>query len=368
MSISRYFKTITTFAAIFFKRFFKDKTALFFTLAFPLIFLLVFGSIFSNQDQISFSVGLIDNSNTEFATEFVAQSEESEIFEIERFDDFELAETDLGRGELDVILVLPEDFGELKDNIPSGALTTYFDQADSQTAQAFSGAMQGILDAINQEFLMSDPPLTQDIQTIQTANLSSFDYLFAGMLGFAIMSLGIFGMANDFPANKKVGRLRRFEATPLRTSQLILGTMLYYLVLAVMSLGLMYIAGLIVFDFQMRGDFFNLFVFAIISTVSMFGFGLAIGGWAKNENQAAPISNLVAFPLMFLSGVFFPRFLMPEWLQSVSDYVPLTPIVDGTRLIITEGATILQLGEQLIVIGVWTIVIYTLAIKIFRWE
>jgi ABC-2 type transport system permease protein len=80
-----------------------------------------------------------------------------------------------------------------------------------------------------------------------------------------------------------------------------------------LSIAAMYVVALVVFDFNMRGNYFDFIVFALAGLISLFGFGLAIGGWAKNENQSAPLSNLVAFPMMFLSGVFFPRFLMPDW-------------------------------------------------------
>jgi len=117
-----------------------------------------------------------------------------------------------------------------------------------------------------------------------------------------------------------------------------------------------------------RGDYLSFVLIMIIGTLSMFGFGLAVSGWAKNENQAAPLANLVAFPMMFLSGVFFPRFVMPEWLQGITTYVPLTPVIDGTRQIITEGRTILEIGPELAIIGAWTVIVYTIAAKTFRWE
>jgi ABC-2 type transport system permease protein len=112
----------------------------------------------------------------------------------------------------------------------------------------------------------------------------------------------------------------------------------------------------------------SLALFASFATIMMLGFGLLIGGWARNESQAAPLSNLIAFPMMFLSGIFFPRFLFPEWLQGVTSYIPLSPVIDGFRLIMTENANLFELGSHLLVIAIWTIAIYILAIKLFRWE
>jgi ABC-2 type transport system permease protein len=102
--------------------------------------------------------------------------------------------------------------------------------------------------------------------------------------------------------------------------------------------------------------------------LTLFGIGLAIGGWAKNENQAAPLANIVTFPLMFLSGTFFPRFLMPEWLQQASALLPLTPVIDAIRMIITENKHLIDLGPQLGLIALWTVIIYAIAFRTFHWE
>jgi len=72
--------------------------------------------------------------------------------------------------------------------------------------------------------------------------------------------------------------------------------------------------------------------------------------------------------MMFLSGTFFPRFLMPQWLQSFTAYFPLTPVIDGARLIATEGKGLLQLGPQLGIMAVWMVVVYFVAFRVFRWN
>jgi ABC-2 type transport system permease protein len=190
----------------------------------------------------------------------------------------------------------------------------------------------------------------------------------AGIVGFSIMSLAIFGMANGFPADKKSGSLRRMRATPLRASQLILATALEYLLIGFLTVVVMFVVATLLFHFNMRGNYLNLVVYSLIGTFCMFGFGMAIGGWAKNENQSAPLANLVAFPMMFLTGVFFPTYLMPEWLQSISKFLPLTPVIEGIRRITTENAGLFSLGPELAIIGGWIIIIYSIAFRVFRWE
>ncbi len=135
-----------------------------------------------------------------------------------------------------------------------------------------------------------------------------------------------------------------------------------------LAASLMFVAAQLFFDLNMRGNYLNMLVIVILGVVMLFGIGLAIGGWAKNENQAAPLAQLATLPMMFLSGVFFPTFLMPEFLQNITQFIPLTPVIDSIRLILTENASLLDLGPQLAVIGGWMVAIYLVAFKVFSWE
>jgi ABC-2 type transport system permease protein len=130
----------------------------------------------------------------------------------------------------------------------------------------------------------------------------------------------------------------------------------------------MYVVALQLFDLHIAGNIFELTFFLVFSLLLILGIGLAIGGWAKNERQAAPLANIIVFPMMFLSGTFFPRYGLPVWLQHVTDYFPLTPVIDGARLITTEGLHLAQIGSQLAIMGVWLVVVYAIAFRVFRWE
>lgn len=134
------------------------------------------------------------------------------------------------------------------------------------------------------------------------------------------------------------------------------------------SLAIMFIVAVLVFNLEIVGNYLELTAFLILGIVTILGIGLALGGWAKNERQVAPLANIIVFPMMFLSGTFFPRFLMPEWLQNVSAFLPLTPIIDGIRLIATEGKHFVDILPQLGLTGLWLIVIYVIAFRVFRWE
>jgi ABC-2 type transport system permease protein len=362
---------VLTFARIDIKRLFRDKVGIFFVFVFPLIFLLVFGGLFGQDRDISFNIALINESSTEFATDFEERLRDNEIFavddEVAGLDD---AQEQMNRGSIDAVITLPDGFGEVNPGVgyPTGTAEVLYDRGNEQAGVTLGSIMESIFADINAELVPVETPFEVAVEATEIEGLTTLDYIFSGLLGFTILSLGVFGPTTVFPRMKEKGILRRYNTTPIKVWQYFAGNVLSNAFVGLLAVAVMFIAALLLFNISMRGDYFSLAVITILGTIVLFGVGLAAGGWAKNEMQAAPLANLVAFPMMFLSGVFFPRFLMPDWLQTASDFLPLTPLIDGLRLIITEGRTLLELGPELAMLGGWLVVIYAIAFKVFRWE
>lgn len=364
--------TVWVFFIISLRRVFRDRLALFFTFLFPLIFLFVFGSLNSGSSGVSFNVAVINNSHTQFSKDFVNQIESNsqKTLKVDKtITSFASANEKMGRGELDATIELPPGFGsETKNQYPSGQAIVHYTQNNQQAAQALVSILQAQFQGINSKLVKTETPFTVTSKQNNERSLSSFDYTFTGLLGFAILGSGIFGPMNVFPELKKMGILRRLHTTPLRVWQYFLSTMLGYATTGLMSIAVMFIVAISVFNLKVVGNYFELALFLAFGIIMILGIGLALGGWARNERQAAPLGNIIVFPMMFLTGVFFPRFLMPHWLQGITTYMPLTPVIDGARLIATEGKSLLDLGPQLAVMGVWLVIIYIIAFRVFRWE
>lgn len=367
--LKKEFLPVITFARIDVKRLFRDKVAIFFVFVFPLIFLLIFGSVFSGDNGVSFRIALINESNSEFSNNFSKQVKSNEIFDVdEELNSLDKAKEKMGRGQIDATIILPSDFGNVANNMPNGQAKVLYDQSNQQAGATLSSIMEGIFKEINQGLVDTETPFTVISESTATKGLTAFDYTFSGILGFTLLSLGIFGPTTVFPRLKQKGVLRRYSTTTLKVWQYFVGNVISNAVIGLLAVGLMLAAAFTVFDLNMRGDFLNLGIVVVLGTVLLFGIGLAIGGWAKNENQAAPISQLVVLPMMFLSGVFFPTYIMPELLQNITKFIPLTAIVDASRYVITEGKTIFEIGPQILVMMVWLVVIYIIAFRVFRWE
>ncbi len=370
-SLRKSWFTVLTLVRINTKRFMRDRLAIFFTVFFPVALLIVFGFIYGNNNKVSFNVAVINQSTSQFATKFLQQSKDSGVLKVDStVTTLDAAKEKMTRNTLDATIILPKDFGVIKngEQYPSGQAQVVYTENNMQSATTLISILNAQFKAINDTLVPSVTPFTVTGQALTQKSLSSFDYAFAGILGFALIGMGIFGPINVFPELKKMGILRRLSTTPLKVWQYFVATVIGQAVIGLSAFAVMFAIAILFFHLDIAGNWLELGIFLVLGIVTMLGIGLALGGWAKNERQAAPLSNIIVFPMMFLSGTFFPRYLMPDWLQTVSGFLPLTPIIDGIRLIATEGKHFIDILPQLGLIGAWIIIIYFIAFRVFRWE
>lgn len=364
-------RTVVIFTKLSTKRFFRDRLAQFFAVLFPLIFLFVFGSLTKGNGNVSFNVAIINQSQTSLSRAFVNGISAAGIFKVDKsLTTITAAENKMNQNQLDGVIVLPKDFGIVTPGqpYPSGQAEVIYDESTSDTGQTLTTVLQSAIKALNAQFVKAQQPFTVASQQLNQKRLTSFDYTFSGLLGFSIIGIGIFGPVNVFPELKKQGILRRLHTTPLHVWQYFLATMFSQAITGIISIAIQFAVAISVFHLKVDGNYLEIAIFTVLGIFMILGLGLAIGGWAKNERQAAPLSNIVVFPMLFLSGTFFPRYLMPDWLQTVTTYLPLTPVIDGLRLLTTEGKSLLQVGPQLGLIAIWFVIIYAIAFRVFKWE
>src|SRR5882724_6730901 len=207
----RPFYTVFTFAKLNTRRYFRDKTAMFFTVLFPLIFLFVFGGIFGNSGGVSFKIALINQSQTTISTQFVdGLKSQTKVFKIDdQATTIDAAKEKMNRGELDATIVLPSDFGAVPEGktVPAGTVQILYTQNNAQAGSTLSSVLQAALKPLNGQFVQISFPFNTTATQTNDKSLTTFDYTFAGLLGFNLLGLGIFGPINAFPELKKQGIL-----------------------------------------------------------------------------------------------------------------------------------------------------------------
>lgn len=347
----------------------RDPITLVVLFAIPVLLMVLFGTFTKGTSDISLKVAVINNSNEQFAKDFERKLHEVKTFEIsDKTPSLDEAKKQMRGDELDGIVELPAGFGAATNGLPTGKAKVYFDQSDVTTSDIVNNVMNAVVSQANQKLTGASLPLSVERTSISGNNTRIFDGLFAVFAAIAVMIVGIFGVTTTIASDKKTGILRRLHVTPLRSSQLVMGTMLAFAGIGVLAVILMTLLALTAFGLQMKGDWPTFGGFSLLAIVLMLGFGLAVGGWAKNATQADIYGQVVFMISLAFSGLWFPRALMPDWLQGITTFLPLTPVIEGFKQIVTEAATFATLGFELTIIVVWLLIVFTIGIKTFRWE
>jgi len=126
--------------------------------------------------------------------------------------------------------------------------------------------------------------------------------------------------------------------------------------------------GVLFFDLHFLGNFLELFLVGLMGGVVFLSIGFALAGISKSEDQVAPLANVISLPMMLLSGIFFSRNNLPGVIHTITDFFPLTYLADAMRSIAIDGASLSQVGPQLLGLGIWSVISCTIAVKMFRWE
>ena len=206
---------------------------------------------------------------------------------------------------------------------------------------------------------------------VETRNFASIDFILPGMLGFSLLSAGVFGTAFVFFNLRNPLVLKRFFATPIRRPYIVLGEGLSRVVFSTLTSSFIIVVGHFVFGFTLVNGLTTFLLMLLLAFLGLFvfmGFGFIVSSVAPNESTIPVLANIITLPQFLMAGTFFPIEAFPVWLQPVCKILPLTYLNDAMRKVAFEGVGLSSLGPQLGIIGLWGVIVYAAAIKVFRWE
>ena len=202
--------------------------------------------------------------------------------------------------------------------------------------------------------------------TVNTHQTKYIDFLVPGLIGFAILVSPMFSLVNISSDYKKTKLFKQLSLTPLTKFEWLASKILWYIVLTVISFVLMVVVGIAVYGANITLTPW-LIPFLLIGPTLFASLGMLVGTVTKNPETAGVIGNIVTFPMMFLSGTFFPISIMPQYLQTIAHVLPLFYIIEGLNNVMVysnyAGAII-----DVAVVGVITVVIFAAAVRLFKWR
>ena len=345
-----------------FKAYFRNRGALFFNLLVPLMIMTIFGLINFGNNTASVNIGVVDQAHNQVSSRIISGLQQVKAVKLHT-GTLSDEKQQLEQGNRDLVAIIPASVGSGQT-----AITAYYNQGNPQNSQVAIAIMNQFVDRASFAFAGVTPALTLNTAPVQSRNLTYVDFLVPGMIALSIMQSGLFGVVFTFVQWKQRGILRRLMATPMRVRDFFLSQLVTRLATVALQIGVLIAVGILLFHFHYQGNLFYLLIVGIVGGGIFLAMGLAISGIAKSEETAAPLANLISLPLMFLSGVFFPRSSMPTWLQTITQYSPLTYVSDALRSISIDGASLWGVRTQLLGILVWLAITVVVATRFFKWE
>jgi len=342
----------------------RSPSAVVFTLAFPLIFIIVFGFIGGSAFSVDVAVKKDCDKNNPVYEALLNVP----VIKLDTTLTEAAMKTDLEKGRIDAAV-------SIKVN-PAGTMPRYTvfletTNASRERGNVLKSVLNNIFYNINTEIARIPSAAEVKETEVNVREYKSIDFILPGQLGFSLLSSGVFGTAFVFLSLRQTLVIKRFFATPIQRPYIVLGEAFSRLIFALIGALIIILIGHYAFGFTLIHGFatvLNMLVLSTLGLIVFMGFGFAVSGIAKNESAVPPIANIITLPQFLLSGTFFSITAFPSWLQPVCKILPLTYLNDAMRKVAFEGASLISVSHQIGIVALWGVAVYLLAVKVFKWE
>lgn len=210
--------------------------------------------------------------------------------------------------------------------------------------------------------------LTPSDQAQSIPGTRYIDFLLPGLIGMNVMGSSVWSVGYNLVVARKRKLLRRFAVTAMRHRDFLLSYFMARSLFLVLELIVLVAFGALAFGTVVQGSYVALAGVATLGAAAFAGLGLMVGARVDNTEVAQGWMNFIQLPMWVLSGAFFSNERFPEWLQPMIQALPLTALVDALRVIYNQGGNLLDIGAELGILLVWTLLGFTIASRTFRWQ
>jgi ABC-2 type transport system permease protein len=348
------------------KSFVRDRAALFWTVAFPLIFVFVFGLIFSGGPTKT-TYGFADLDGSPQSAQLKEAFEATGTVTLETGTEDELL-ANMRDGDVAGVIVVPSGYGAgLGSAIAPTMVKVYTDPSQSQADARTRQVVAYVLGGVNTAVAGRPPAVMPEFATIQTTELNFLSYLIPSILAMALMQLGVFA-AVPLVADREKLILKRLSVTPIRRWQLVGSNVLLRLLIAVAQTVIIIGVGTLFFGLETTGRWAMTGFFVLLGSVTFIALGYLIASFTPTEESANGVTQVVQLPMLFLSGIFFPIATMGDVLQSIARLLPLTYLGDALRQVMVDGTPFAPLWVDVTVLVVWLVACFGISARFFKWQ
>lgn len=347
----------TSLSQAMLKGFLRDREAVFFSIFFPLMFLVLFGGIFSNQGTSK--VDLVEVGNISLLDNLPEpeQAAFDEAFNVSTTDDLESALSQVRKGDKGAAL---QQVGD--------KIIVHYSRADAVKSAIAQGTISGFVQSANLAATGQRPKYSFAAQQVEDKSLRTIQYITPSLLGWAIATSATFGAAATLVGWRRSKLLRRLRLAPISSRSVVGARVGVTLLIALVQMAIFVGLAVLAFGLKLSGYWWVGIPVLVCGTLSFMALGLLAGAISKTVEAASALANIFVLPMAFLSGSFFPLNGAPGWLNVVSHLLPLRYLNDGMLNVMVRGE---GPGSVLLPIAVllgFAVVVIAIAGRFFRWE
>lgn len=309
----------------------REKQAWFWGIFFPVILMVIFMVIFSgsSDDEFQSEIAIVSENSNPTSEMLLTQITQLSILDVKTGEPVsrDTAEQWVKDQEVDAAIVLPESA-----NDTSFVLVVNKEDERGVTTQALSAILDKMVQQANLSAVGAVPTFDIEFESLTSGSneLNYTDFLLTGMIALSIAQGGMFGMV-DLVEMRRKGLIKRLRMTPAKMGIFGLSDMVMRLLFSVIQILLLSLIGVFIFGANLFINFPSLIIVFLIGALSFNALGYFFSSFSTSQNAYMGVANIVSFLMMFLSGVFFPIETMPDWLQPISNLLPLTYFAEGLR-------------------------------------
>jgi ABC-2 type transport system permease protein len=354
------------------RSFYRERSAMFFTFAFPVILVLVFGTIFTKPEHLNLDLPVQDNSRSSASAQLLETLAAGDAFKLSVVPtDVDAVKHAKAQG-LNLLLVIPKDYAALQAQRAAagraGAAVTlnYIVDPSSTAVNTKIQLLDGIVAAANQKATGQAPAIKLAAMSILPERYRFIDFFVPGIIAMAIMTSCLSNALNMNAELRQKGILRKLATTPITRADWLASSIVFQLILSIVSTVAILLVSYFVFDVRLHIGFW-LPLIVVVEVVAFVGIGMLLTPFAKEAESASAVANAFLFPMMFLSGTFFPVEMMPDFLQAFAKLLPLYYVNEALRasmIFVDDAATLRAVG----VTAAFAVVVFVAGTFKTRWD
>ncbi|RDG38177.1 ABC transporter permease [Streptomyces corynorhini] len=336
----------------------RDKGTIFFLLIFPILFLLLFGTLFKTSGTSHIEVAQLGDVQVLDELRGAQREEVTKAATITRVDNEADALRQVREGDYDALV--------MQDG---GKVVLRYSAADSVKAASAQAALNSLLERANLAATGQPPTYTLEATQVQDDSVKPIQYLTPGLLGWAIASSSVFSSALTLVTMRRRKILQRMRMSLVRPWEVVAARIAMTMAMVLVQTALfLLVATLPYFGLQLSGSWWLIVPLVVCGTLPLMSLGMFIGSVTKTEESAGGLAQLLVLPMSFLSGAFFTLDSAPSWVQAVSYLMPLRYLVKGGEQVLSRGGGLVDVLPSMGGMLLFTAVVTGLTLRFFKWN